>query len=164
MVSIPVNAEDLGLVVDFPLHPSLRPRALGRPATRDQFKALEDKAAELEDASEMYPPDECSLRAFKVSMEAALDATKNKSKAAKDKKREDRVVRQKDMSRQFKRAQRYLGLRPRSSSDGTIHSSTFHCSVNVLLTADRYCYPWLGQVVLANASKARCHPSPTLPL
>lgn len=150
MVSIPVNAEDTGLVVNFNLHPSLRPRMLGRSNTRDEFNALENKAVEFEDASEMYPPDQRSLKAFKANMEAALEATKNKNKAAKDRKREEKVVKQQDMGRQFKRAQRYLGLRPRSSSDGVQYPPT--TARDVLLTTDRCRYSWSGQVILTNAA------------
>ncbi|GAB7355855.1 hypothetical protein MBLNU459_g6515t2 [Dothideomycetes sp. NU459] len=116
LVRIPANSEEAGLIVGFGLHPSLRPRFLGRSNNREEFKSLEARAEEFEDAFEMYQPDERSLTTFKRYMEAAFDATKNKSKAIKERKREEKVVRQQDMGRQLKRAQRYLGLRARSAS------------------------------------------------
>lgn len=63
-------------------------------------------------------PPEDKVAYFKEKMEAAVDATKQKSKAAREKRKEERAVKQQDMGRAFKRAQRYLGLRPRTTLDG----------------------------------------------
>lgn len=56
--------------------------------------------------------DERTLVAFKQLMENSFDAQKAKNKASKAKKQQERLVKQKSMADQFKRAQRYLGLRP----------------------------------------------------
>ena len=49
-------------------------------------------------------------------MEAALDASKNKSKASKAKKQSERIQQKQKWSRELKRTQRYLGLRPRRTA------------------------------------------------
>lgn len=51
-------------------------------------------------------------------MEDAMDVAKNKNKANKDRKKQERFVKQQDMGRQLKRAQRYLGLRSKNEIDG----------------------------------------------
>ena len=62
--------------------------------------------------------DDRSFAAFKKKIEASIEAGKNKSKAAKEKKRSERVVQKKGWCAQLKRAQRYLGVRPRRT--GTV--------------------------------------------
>ena len=54
-----------------------------------------------------------TLEAFKAMIEDGFDAAKNKSKALREKKAALRVVQQGNMVKHLKRAQRYLGLRPR---------------------------------------------------
>ena len=56
--------------------------------------------------------DDRSFNAFKAKMEAAVQATKNKSKASKEKKKVERVYQKGRLCSQLKRTQRYLGLRP----------------------------------------------------
>lgn len=58
------------------------------------------------------PLDENTLDTFKQLMEESVQAQKAKNKAAKAKKQQERLLKQKTLSDQFKRAQRYLGLRP----------------------------------------------------
>lgn len=62
--------------------------------------------------SDAPPLDDHLLEKFDLMIQDAWQATKNKSKASKEKKRVDRMQKLKLMTDQFKRAQRYLGLRP----------------------------------------------------
>ncbi|KAJ4340925.1 hypothetical protein N0V95_007379 [Ascochyta clinopodiicola] len=104
------------LVSRFPDHPRCTPRYLGRSTCREDYDTMVDSApdpnfrAAGEPAS--LPPDERTLEAFKQLMEESFKAQKAKSKATKAKKQQERLVKQKTMADQFKRAQRYLGLRP----------------------------------------------------
>ena len=56
--------------------------------------------------------DDRSFVAFKKKIEASIDVGKHKSKAAKEKRKNERVVQKKGWFAQLKRAQRYLGIRP----------------------------------------------------
>ena len=69
---------------------------------------------ELHSAGELESPplDERTLEAFKQLMEKSFEAQRAKNKASKAKKQHDRLLKQKSMADQFKRSQRYLGLRP----------------------------------------------------
>jgi hypothetical protein len=58
-------------------------------------------------------PDDRSFRAFTEMVEKSIALNKQKSKGAKDVRREQRVEKQKDMGKQLKRAQRYLGVLPK---------------------------------------------------
>jgi hypothetical protein len=53
-----------------------------------------------------------TLENFKQTIEEMIEITKKKNKAAKEKKQIERLGKQKILADQFKRAQRYLGLRP----------------------------------------------------
>jgi len=59
-------------------------------------------------------PDSRSLEAFRKTIEECIELNKQKSKQSKAKRREERIAHQQFMGKQFKRAQRYLGLRPKS--------------------------------------------------
>lgn len=56
--------------------------------------------------------DERSFTAFKKKIEASIEVGKNRSKSAKEKRKNERVVVKKSWCAQLKRAQRYLGVRP----------------------------------------------------
>lgn len=56
--------------------------------------------------------DERSFAAFRAKMEAAALAVKHKSKASKEKRKNERVVQKISWCSQLKRAQRYIGVRP----------------------------------------------------
>jgi hypothetical protein len=58
------------------------------------------------------PLDGRSLEAFKKLMAESFEAQKAKSKAMRAKKQQARLLKHKTLSDQFKRTQRYLGLRP----------------------------------------------------
>jgi hypothetical protein len=98
------------LVSRFPDHPRCTPRYLGRSRSREDYdKMLEN----VPDPKTDYPPlDDLSLEAFKQLMEDSFEAQRAKNKASKAKKQQERLVKQKTLMDQFRRAQRYLGLRP----------------------------------------------------
>lgn len=62
------------------------------------------------------PAQDRSFEAFKKKIEAAINANKKKSEAAKKKKAADRFLVIQDLVKQLKRTQRYFGLRPHSNS------------------------------------------------
>lgn len=98
------------LVSRFPDHPRCTPRYLGRSRSREDYDAMLENVPGPE--TESSPPDDLSLEAFKQLMEESFEAQKAKSKAVKAKKQQERLMKQKVSIDQFKRAQRYLGLRP----------------------------------------------------
>ncbi|KAF3041519.1 hypothetical protein E8E12_004687 [Didymella heteroderae] len=98
------------LVSRFPDHPRCTPRFLGRSRSREDYDTMLEN---VPDPEMEYPPlDDLSLEAFKQLMEESFEAQRAKSKASKAKKQQERLVKQKNLLDQFKRAQRYLGLRP----------------------------------------------------
>ena len=98
------------LVSRFPDHPRCTPRYLGRSRSREDYDAM---LGNVPDPETKYSPlDDTSLGAFKQLMEESFEAQRAKSKASKAKKQQERLVKQKTLLDQFKRAQRYLGLRP----------------------------------------------------
>ncbi|UPX18159.1 uncharacterized protein EKO05_0008469 [Ascochyta rabiei] len=109
------------LVSRFPHHPRCTPRYLGRSTSREEYDMMVDSAPNhsFRAAGEpgSLPPDERTLEAFKQLMEESFEAQKAKNKASKAKKQQERLIKQKTMADQFKRAQRYLGLRPSPAKD-----------------------------------------------
>jgi hypothetical protein len=105
-----------GLVGRFPDHPRCQPRYLGRSRSKDEYNSLVDNVPSelfrLTGEPEMTALEGNTLADFKKAWEDMLDATKAKSKATKEKRKVDRLMKQKVFADQFKRAQRYLGLRP----------------------------------------------------
>lgn len=115
-----------GFVACFPNHPRCLPRYLGRSNSREEFHIMadnvpSDKYHAVGEPS--HPPLEGrSLEDFKQLMEKLWDVQKANNKASKAKKQQERLTKQRSMSDQFKRAQRYLGLRP-SAVHNTMQSS-----------------------------------------
>ena len=72
--------------------------------------------------------DDRSFPAFRRKMEEAILAGKGKSKAAKEKKRRERVVTKKAWCTQLKRSQCYLGIRPR----GSVNKDEFFADPNLM--------------------------------
>jgi hypothetical protein len=106
-------------ITQFPNHPRCLPRYLGRlnrSLSREAYTNMVDHAPARSFRPNGEPPvpdvTGPTLDAFKKLMEDAFEAQKGKSKAQKAKKQQDRLVKQKVMADQLKRAQRYLGLRP----------------------------------------------------
>lgn len=109
------------LVSRFPDHPRCTPRYLGRSRSREEYDDMVDNAPDHDFRAagepDRPPLDESSLEAFKQLMEDSFEAQKAKNKAARVKRQEERLMKQKTMADQFKRAQRYLGLRPAPVAD-----------------------------------------------
>lgn len=107
-----------GLIIDFEdLRQELRPRWLGRCASRSHYRAWTDKLSmqpfmTLPTGS---PPDR-SIEAFKAKVDTANAANKAKKKAGKVQSFQKQLVQRQDMVRQGLRAQRYLGLLPKSET------------------------------------------------
>ena len=110
------------LVLEFPEHPRLRPRYLGQSNSRDDYNKLTSYVPDMHyrlpgepSGANVLKPDARSIEAFKAMVEDAIDLSKNKSKAFKAKRQADRILVIKDIQKQLKRTQRYLGLRPLNS-------------------------------------------------
>lgn len=105
-----------GLLIRFPDHPRFRPRYLGRSHSKDQYNSMVDQTpgvAVHPSGDQALPSlDITQIEDFRVLIEEAWEATKNRSKASKEKKRVQRMKKLKALTDQLKRAQRYLGLRP----------------------------------------------------
>ncbi len=130
-LSFPTAPRDSGFLISFRDETTPRPRYLGRSRSRNAFDEMTSNAPqegyrlETEDASTMEPTDR-SFKAFKGKMEAALDASKTKSKASKAKKHGERIQQKQKWCRELKRTQRYLGLRPRrtaTAKDDPLHKA-----------------------------------------
>lgn len=105
-----------GLVTRFPDHPNCRPRYLGRSYIREEYNTMVDSVpgATFRASGESIPPPlpGGTLEDFRQLMEELWELQKGKSKAQKKKKQQERIAKQQSMANSFKRAQRYLGLRP----------------------------------------------------
>lgn len=64
-----------------------------------------------DDPTPQTAPDDRTREAFRASVENSITADKAKNKASKDLRWIARVAKQMEMSKQLKRAERYLGLR-----------------------------------------------------
>lgn len=71
--------------------------------------------------------DDRSFPVFRAKMDAAVQAGKNSTKAMKDKKKKARIVQKSSWCAQLKRAQCYLGVRPRGT---TANKEEFHADPN----------------------------------
>lgn len=87
-----------------------RPRYLGRLTDNHSLLDLEQS---MPMSSEVEPEEveDWSFPAFRRKMKTAILAGKNRQKAAKDKRRKDRVVTKRGCCAQLRRAQCYLGVR-----------------------------------------------------
>lgn len=114
-----IPSEDhLGFLIRFADDGTPRPRYLGRSSSREEKEDME--AAIPLPPSEHYEPTEeystaasQAFAAFKAKIEAAVEATRRKSKAKKAKKQQDQIEKMRGWCRSSKRTQCYLGLRPR---------------------------------------------------
>jgi hypothetical protein len=104
-----------GLVCRFPDHPACLPRYLGRSSSREQYDSMAsntpDSSFRAAGERPHGPQDSGTLEQFKQMMEDLWEIQKNKNKAKKAVKQQERLGRQTSMVDQLKRAQRYLGLR-----------------------------------------------------
>ncbi|KAL9075358.1 MAG: hypothetical protein Q9161_001735 [Pseudevernia consocians] len=130
-LKIPANFPDVtrhpGFDIGFEEEGSPRPRYLGR--LTDETSLLELEEMIPEPGTEPGGPqvlEDRTFPAFRRKMEAAILAGKNRQKNAKSKKKQDRVVQKRGWCAQLKRAQCYLGIRPR----GTARKEDFHNDPN----------------------------------
>ena len=72
-------------------------------------------APSIESGGRKRKPTERSFAEYKAKMERIFASTKKNKKAVKKKKMDDRFLKQQDLVKQLKRAQRYLGLRPKAT-------------------------------------------------
>ncbi|KAK3065201.1 hypothetical protein LTS18_006410 [Coniosporium uncinatum] len=115
---------EAGLIIDFPQHPNLRPRFLGRSNSKDSYANLESNTPGMTFSPHFEPPASgqpalSDVQAFKAMFEEAVALNKAKGKHSKTQKQQVRIEQQKNIGKQLKRAQCYLGLRPKreASSD-----------------------------------------------
>ena len=116
---------DLGFTVIFYNDNTPQPIYLGRARDRDHITTMTDDIPNPKKGYGETPVGACekvdqSFSAFKKKMETVADAAKRKNKAVKKRRTQDRVAQQQDWCRSLKRAQRYLGLRPRIKASNTI--------------------------------------------
>ena len=112
------EAKDFGLVNQFPAHPNLRPRFLGRSGNREAFLTMENSvpSESFRPSGESQPataPDSESLRYHERIMELILEVSRNKTKPAKKaSKKETQLRRKRDYKHELRRAEEFLGFRP----------------------------------------------------
>lgn len=131
-LSFPKTSGDLGFILSFNDDSTPRPRYLGQSTSRNAFDTMATKVPKEDyklagEVRSTEKPTDRSFAAFKQKMEAALEASKNKSKASKAKKQTERVQQKQKWCRELKRTQRYLGLRPRrtaTAKEDPLHKPT----------------------------------------
>src|SRR4051794_1339964 len=98
-----------------------QPKYLGISRSRDDLTAMKASIPNVpEDYGEDFSqvdgrPTERALIAYKAKIDRIMPSRKKDKQAAKRNKFNDRLLRQQDWVKQLKRAQRYLGLRPRAT-------------------------------------------------
>ncbi|KAL9640578.1 MAG: hypothetical protein Q9164_000185 [Protoblastenia rupestris] len=116
-ITFPDITRDPGFRLGFQEEGSPRPRYLGRLTSQCGVLELEAmisvEGLASEDPEEL---DDMTFPAFRRKMEDAIESGKNKSKQAREKKRKDRIQIKKGWCAELKRAQCYLGLRPRRTA------------------------------------------------
>jgi hypothetical protein len=113
---LPSTASETGLVVDFPIDGTPRPRYLGYTNEREMAEVLKTSVPSVsyrpkDEANESCEPTEKSLEAFKKKMELMSESEKRKKTATKEKKKKERLAKQRAWNHSVKRVQRYLGIR-----------------------------------------------------
>ena len=116
-----------GFDIEFEEEGSPRPRYLGRFTCLMGLLDLEAQIPEPGmEPGEPQVLEDRTFPAFRRKMEAAIQAGKNRQKNAKTKKKQDRVIQKRGWCAQLKRAQCYLGIRPR----GIANKEDFHDNPN----------------------------------
>ena len=115
---MPNPNKEPGFRLNFDEKDSPRPRYLGRVNEEISVEDIESKipAPGFKANGETKVHEDRSFAAFKAKMEAAIQAGKNKSKSQRERKKKERIVSKQTWCDQLKRAQCYLGLRPRCGS------------------------------------------------
>lgn len=112
-----------GFLMSFSTEGSPRPRYLGRLTTENDLDTMESKILGPNFKQDGEPAlDPRSFPAFRVKMEAAIQAGKNRSKASKEKKKKERIIVKGSWCDQLKRARCYLAFKPRCSTLTNPHS------------------------------------------
>ncbi|KAL8995335.1 MAG: hypothetical protein Q9169_004910 [Polycauliona sp. 2 TL-2023] len=111
LVYFPEEEKEPGFLLSFEEEGIPRPRYLG---PLDLEHSLDDMEARIPPYTMEHRADDRSFAAFKKKMEAAIEATKQKSKGQRDRKKKERVGMKQGWCEQLKRAQCYLGVRPRT--------------------------------------------------
>ncbi len=105
--------DDPGFLLNFLEDGSPRPRYLGCLSAENPLDKMESQIPgpdfKLEGEDEV---DDRSLEAFRVKMEAAIQAGRNRSKGSKEKRKKARVMEKKGCCLQLRRTQHYLGMKP----------------------------------------------------
>ncbi|CRG85892.1 hypothetical protein PISL3812_02895 [Talaromyces islandicus] len=127
-LSLPIDPE-LGLLIPFEEDGTPSPQYLGQSCSRDIKDQLVAKIPESLNEDSGSTETVCgtsqdqseSAKAFRAKMEAGYDASKNKSKATREKKRNEKIDRHREWTQSLRRAQCYMGLHPRrfSQAGGT---------------------------------------------
>ncbi|KAL8881635.1 MAG: hypothetical protein Q9192_007756 [Flavoplaca navasiana] len=118
LVYFPKEEKEPGFLLSFEEEGVPRPRYLGRFDLDHSLDEMEAKVPAYTDRDNgAHRPDDRSFAAFKKKMEAAIEATKQKSKNQRDKKKKERIGTKQGWCEQLKRAQCYLGMRPRTIPD-----------------------------------------------
>lgn len=138
-IKITEKYSERGFIIDFEdLHEDLRPRWLGCCASRNHYQTWGAKLSEqpmmsLPLAPTGSPPDR-SIEAFKAKVDAANAINKGKKKAGKANTIQNALVQRQDMVRQGLRAQRYLGLHPKSETSLMPDISSLNISHSIDVT------------------------------
>lgn len=114
IVYFPKPEKEPGFLLGFTEKGTPLPRYLGRLDLEHSLDEMEAKIPPYK--TDSNPPrllNDRSFAAFKKKMEDAIQATKQKSKSQKDRKKKDRIALKQSWFEQAKRAQCYLGIRPR---------------------------------------------------
>ena len=119
-LDFPRRSTEPGFLLNLPSSEKPHPRYLGYCRSKDNLMALENEIPDREqDEDTEFPfvadPGDRSFRAFKKTIQDGIQATKNKNKATKEKKKMQRVGIKQSWCRELKRVQCYLGVRPRRS-------------------------------------------------
>ena len=119
-LDFPRRSTEPGFLLNLPNSEKPHPRYLGYCKSKDDLMALENQILDREqDEDAEFPfvpdPEDRSFLGFKKKIEDAIQATKNKNKATKEKKKVQRVGVKQSWCRELKRVQCYLGVRPRRS-------------------------------------------------
>ena len=127
-VTFPNETKYPGFDIGFTEQGSPRPHYLGRLDCATSLIDLEalipDRGMAPEEAEIL---DDRSFPAFRRKMEAAIQAGKNRSKANRERKKVERLAVKSSWCAQLKRAQCYLGIRPR----GIVRREDFHSDPNL---------------------------------
>ncbi|KAL9052680.1 MAG: hypothetical protein Q9162_005239 [Coniocarpon cinnabarinum] len=116
------EAKDFGLLLEFPEHPSLRPRYLGCTQSRETFQAME-RNVPLESFRPPHEspiatsPDTVSKSHHERLMSLIMEISKGNNKTHKAaSKKQQQGLKKRDWKNELRRAERLLGMRPTSLS------------------------------------------------